>query len=191
MSSEALITITGNEKMRLSFCGDTTLQKAVNSILEKFTAFSEAKSETTAKSNWIAEQIVICNNILSNADKIKEWISYKAVEAEALNAGLDNVIEAYKNGMPHQDIIPAYRKAVFYALCGIAIDNSSALNSFSGAVFNEKIEQFKRIDTELTELSKKEIYCRLASKVPDFVVAAAHSSELGILQRMIIAPSSL
>lgn len=194
MSAEALITITGNEKMRLSFCGDTTLQKAVNSILEKFTAFSEAKntcyellkiSETTAKSNWIAEQIVICNNILSNADKIKEWISYKAVEAEALNAGLDNVIEAYKNGMPHQDIIPAYRKAVFYALCGIAIDNSSALNSFSGAVFNEKIEQFKRIDTELTELSKKEIYCRLASKVPDFVVAAAHSSELGILQRMI------
>lgn len=194
MSAEALITITGNEKMRLSFCGDTTLQKTVNSILEKFTAFSEAKnncyellkiSETTAKSNWITEQIVICNNILSDADKIKEWISYKAVEAEVLNAGLDNVIEAYKNGMPHQDIIPAYRKAVFYALCGISIDNSSALNSFSGAVFNEKIEQFKRIDAELTELSKKEIYCRLASKVPDFVVAAAHSSELGILQRMI------
>ena len=87
--------------------------------------------------------------------------------------------------MTHSDIIPAYKKAIFYALCIIAIDKNSALNSFSGAVFNEKIEQFKRIDAELTKLSQKEVYCRLASKVPNFVTAAAHSSEIGILQRMI------
>lgn len=194
LSANALVTITGDEKMRLTFCGESTLQKTVNSILEKYTALPEAKnncyeilqiSEMTAESNWISEQIIICDNILSNVDQIKEWISYKGIVDEVLNAGLDGVIDAYNSGMTHSDIIPAYKKAIFYALCIIAIDKNSALNSFSGAVFNEKIEQFKRIDAELTKLSQKEVYCRLASKVPNFVTAAAHSSEIGILQRMI------
>ena len=41
------------------------------------------------------------------------------------------------------------------------------------------------MDQEWTILSQQEIYCRLASKVPNFTREAAHSSELGILQRCI------
>ena len=44
---------------------------------------------------------------------------------------------------------------------------------------------YKRLDKEWTRLSQQEIYCRLAIKVPNFTREAAHSSELGILQRCI------
>lgn len=194
ISADALVTITGDNKMRLTFCADTSLQSTIKLILEKYNLLSEAKNncynilqifEVTAETDWLSEQITVCDNILSNADQIKEWISYKGIVKEAINAGLDNVVEAYSSGIAHNEIIPAYKKAMYYALCVIAIDKGSALNTFSGAVFNEKIEQFKRIDNELTKLSQKEIFCRLASKVPNFVTAAAQSSELGILQRLI------
>ena len=66
-----------------------------------------------------------------------------------------------------------------------ALDESGSLNRFSGAVFNTKIEQYKRMDREWMLLSQQEAYCRLASRVPDFSREAASSSELGILQRYI------
>lgn len=194
ISSKALNDITGNEKIRLECAGEASLAEKINNILENYNRLFETKnscykalgiSETTSAGEWIADQITLCDNILSNTDQIKEWISYNEIAAEVVNAGLSNVIAAYKNGMKHENIIPAYKKAMSYALCVIAIDSNAALNSFSGAVFNEKIQQFKRIDREMISLSQKEIYCRLASKVPNFVATAAHSSELGILQRMI------
>lgn len=194
LSAGALFTATGNEKVRLNCCGDIALRGSVNKILEKYIELSKTKNdcykilkitETSPNGNWASDQIVLCDNILSNINQIKEWISYNEIADEAIRLGLGNLIEAYNNGMPHDDIIPAYKKAVLYSLCVKVIDSNPALNSFSGVVFNEQIEQFKRIDDEMIKLSQKEIYCRLASRVPNFVAAAAHSSELGILQRMI------
>ncbi|MBQ8135391.1 MAG: hypothetical protein IJ192_13455, partial [Clostridia bacterium] len=60
-----------------------------------------------------------------------------------------------------------------------------ALNRFSGALFNEKIEQFSQLDKQLTKLTQEEIFCRLAAKIPSFAQEAAKSSELGILQKAI------
>ena len=127
----------------------------------------------------------MCEGISANAQSIKEWIAWNAVAEEAANLGLGNVVDAYRSGMDHENILPAYRKAIHKALAMEVIDGDKTLQRFSGAVFNEQIRQFKRLDQELTTATQQEIYCRLASKIPNFTKEAAHSSELGILQRAI------
>lgn len=193
-SALRLYELTGSEELRMLCCGDESIKTAVIDFPQVYSDLSAKRKaycdllwveNADYEENFVAEEQSVCENMLGAVDGLKEWILFRSILAEADAAGLENVTGAYLRGLDHLDIIPAYKKAMLYALTVLAIDSTASLNSFSGVVFDEKIEQFKRIDKELCDLSRKEIYLRLASKVPNFVAAAAQSSELGILQRMI------
>lgn len=173
--------------------GRLELREAVFGLKDGLPAFDEAKTAFDSllnirqkeEENWLEGQKTLCLRILEHADELKEWIAYVNAVEEAKKAGLSNVAAGYAEGMEHASVLPAYKKALLQGLIADAMDDSDALNRFSGAVFNEKIEQYKRMDQEWTRLSQQEVYCRLAGKVPNFTYEAAHSSELGILQRCI------
>lgn len=172
-----------------------SIEKApVNTLLHAWEQYSAAKaalydllalSDDTEAADYPAQQLALCDSIEANADALKDWIAWNAIAEEAANLGLGNVVDAYRSGMTHEQLLPAYRKGIYKALSMAAIDADPALSRFSGAVFNEKIQQLQRLDGELTSLTQQEIYCRLAAKVPNFAKEAANSSELGILQRAI------
>lgn len=134
---------------------------------------------------WFENQAKLCADIKENADDIKEWTAWNAAAADAENAGLAPVVEAYRSGLAHEDVKNAFRKSLFRSLASRAIAETPALARFSGAVFNEKIEQLRRTDGELFDAAKEEIFRRLAAKVPASAKEASQSSELGILQRAI------
>ncbi len=189
-----LCSICGDSRIRTAYCGEEALIPKAELFIEKFRTLKAAKdtcynllaiSEASSDSYWISQQAEMCDEILDNKEHLKEWISFNEICAEANSKGLTCVTDAYRSGLDHGRVILSYKKAMLHTIITGAIDSSETLNSFSGVVFNEKIEQLKRIDSELISLSQKEIYCRLASRVPNFVASAAHSSELGILQRMI------
>ncbi|MEE0839162.1 MAG: DUF3320 domain-containing protein [Acutalibacteraceae bacterium] len=192
-SRARLIEILGEDSVRTKIDSIDGLKDNIDCLAQKYLSFAEAKENCykllciseTSEENWCEKQVQLCDDILANADCLKEWIAFNGVAKEVEEAGLFAIASAYKTSLSHEEVIPVYKKAVLYRLITEAIDKNPSLNSFSGAVFNEKIEQFRRIDKELIELSRKEIYCRLASKVPNFVAAAAQSSELGILQKNI------
>ncbi len=192
-SAQALYGLYGSYDVMYHTCGKPELRDPVNGLCSGFSAFTEAKTAfdsllgivQTEEDHWLDGQLTLCRTILDHADELKEWIAYVGVAAEAKAMGLDNVVSSYENGAGHDDVYRSYKKAVLQGLISDAIDESGALNQFSGAVFNKKIEQYKRMDQEWTRLSQQEAYCRLASKVPNFTREAAHSSELGILQRCI------
>ena len=170
-----------------------TANPAVKPLSAAWSCFNAAKAPLYAllsltesqSGDHLESEEAMCRSISDNAQSIKDWIAWNSIAAEAITTGLENVVDAYRSGMSHEDILPAYRKAMYKALIMEAIDSDPTLSSFSGAVFNEKIRQFKRLDQELTTATQQEIYCRLASKIPNFTKEAAHSSELGILQRAI------
>ncbi len=191
-SAQALYSLQGNHDLMQNFGGRAEIKDAVFGLWGGMAAFSEAKASfdellgivQTEEENWLDGQFDLCRTILNHADELKEWIAYVAAAAEARAIGLANVAASYAAGA-EIDVLAAYKKALLQGLIANAIDESGALNQFSGAVFNEKIQQYKRMDKEWTRLSQQEAYCRLASKVPNFTKEAAHSSELGILQRCI------
>lgn len=137
------------------------------------------------ESCWLAGERRLCEALRRELGGLKEWITWNAAAQEVRDLGLEPLVRAYEGGLPHDEVLPAFEKAVSGALAMEAIDNAPELGGFSGAVFNEKIRQFQETDRRLTELTRREIYCRLAARVPNFTKEGAQSSELGILQRAI------
>ena len=135
--------------------------------------------------DWIAAEQEQCDRILGNAEALREWVIWNKAAAEAEGAGLAPLVSAYRTGLDHENVIPAYRKSMLQGLAVHAIEAEECLNQFSGYEFNDKIAQFRRLDRELTELARSEVYCRLAAQVPNFTEASVGSSETGILQRAI------
>ena len=168
-------------------------QKELNDLLSHWNTFTAAYKkldqllniQLNNEENYLSAQLQLCNNVRNNAAGLKDWIAWNGIAQEAIAAGMGQVVAAIQQGMPPEQILPAYRKAISAALITQAIDADPALSQFSGTVFNEKIRQFARLDEELMKLTQEEIYCRLAARIPNFTKEAAHSSELGILQRAI------
>lgn len=189
----ALQEYVGSYTARATLCSDGNAIAAAAAMLENHEKFRQHRTACCellcladqSGEDWLSGQMQLCDDILANVDSLKEWITFTGIAAEARDAGLGSVVDAYCAGAAHEDILPAYKKAAFKALIVTAIDNEGVLNAFSGPVFNEKIAQYKRLDQEFTALVREELFCRLAANVPDFTTAAAQSSELGILQRMI------
>lgn len=192
-SAQGLYKLYGNYDILHAHCGAPELQEAVCGLRHNFGKFRDAKAKfdqllnirQKKEENWLPGQKKLCQSILDHNYQLKEWIAYVSTSEEARTMGLSNVVDAYNAGTDHDALFPAYKKVLLHGLISHTIDDSNTLHQFSGAVFNEKIAQYKRMDAELTRLSQQEVYCRLASKVPNFTKEAAHSSELGILQRCI------
>ena len=134
---------------------------------------------------WFAAEREQLDCLVRRTELLRDWIAWNNAAAEAEDLGLGAAVDAYREGMPHEDVSPAWRKAVSQLLAIRAIDASPALSQFSGAVFNEKLRQFRELDEEYARLTREEIFCRLAARIPNFTREAAQSSELGILQRAI------
>ena len=192
-NADYLYTKFGSYDFMHRHCGSSQIQGYITQLQAAYSPFTEAMTafysllciSSTIEDNWLNHQHTMCRNIVAHSDHLKEWIAYNAAVEEAEAAGLGNVVESYRAGADHEDILPSWRKILLQGLICDAIDTDDTLNQFSGAVFNQKIDQYRRMDTQWTELSRQEIYCRLAAKVPNFTQEAAHSSELGILQRCI------
>ena len=192
-STEALLSIFGNLDILRRHGGNEALRDPLFKLREGFAAFVTAKQafdnllqiRQFSGENWLACQLSLCQDVLDHSQDLKEWITYTAIADEVRALGLENVAACCEEGMDHDHVLAAYKKAMLQGLIFDALDESETLNQFSGPVFNKLIQQYQQMDQQWASLSRQEVYCRLASKVPDFTREAAHSSELGILQRFI------
>ena len=66
-----------------------------------------------------------------------------------------------------------YLKGLYHSFIEYAIGKEQVLQFFNGELFNDSIRRFRELNTEYQELIKKELYTKLASNIPSFVLAAA------------------
>ncbi|MDE6579066.1 MAG: hypothetical protein K2K41_00840, partial [Ruminiclostridium sp.] len=160
---------------------------------EKYAAVEAAKSDLYVVlqmsdgdgDNWLLREIDLCGGIAGGIDGLKEQIAFNAAAREAEGKGLSSVVREYRGGLAENEVYPAYKKALLLSIINTAIDKDKILSGFSGAVFNQRIEDLKKLDSDIMELSKEEIFCRLAGRLPDFSREAASNEEIGALQKMI------
>ncbi len=192
-SAEKLEAIYGDSTFRIRYCGQIELRDEIDALIDAMPALLASKNalgETIdtsyqAEGDWVSSQISVCDQVTEHFDELKEWITWNSISNDAKSCGMESVIKAYEQGIAHEEIVGGFKKLISKTLAMQIIDSVPVLSGFSGAVFNEKIEQFKQMDAEMTNLTQKEIFCRLAARVPNFAKEAAQSSELGILQRAI------
>jgi len=152
---------------------------------EKDTLYNLLTIEMLDEDDWVSQQANLCNLIEMNADCLKEWMTWNSVAEEAEAEGLETVVDALYSDVSLDVIHGGFRKALFKALSSYAIDADANLNHFSGAQFNEKISLFREIDERFSELTKQEIYARLASRLPDFNREVAQRSSMARLKKAI------
>lgn len=192
-SAEALRSWFGSCEFMHRCCGKPQYRQTVQELLAALPVLTQAKQRADGllglreirAENYLQAQKEQCRSVLGSTGSLKEWITYSAIAWEVQSAGLANVVSAYENGASHATVLLSYRRALVYGLICMTIEKEEGLQTFSGAVFHEKIQQYRRADAQWRELSRQEVYCRLAAQVPNFTAEAAHSSELGILQRCI------
>ena len=181
--------------MRVAFAGVREVFPFINEYVKAFEQMLAAKDrlyrlleiaeDEQLESSWASAQLDMCENIRTHSEDLKEWMIWGDSAKEAARLGMAPLVRAYEKGLTHEEAAPAYYKGLYIALIHKAIEESPVLNSFSGAVFQEKIRQFQQLDEELTGLAKKEVFYRLASQVPNFTQEASQKSEVGVLQRAI------
>lgn len=135
--------------------------------------------------NWIDGRIACCDNLMQNSMIIKDWIVYKQFDQICRGAGLDVVCDAYAAGLEHDKVMSVYLRSIYKAIILSVIETEPVLNSFTGSSFNERINQFKKLDAEFMDLTKEEMYYILTHNLPSPYDDVQSSKELNILRRFI------
>ena len=112
-----------------------------------------------------------------------QWVSRKReLEAEHLHCVCDYIENEHKNG---KEASQALLKGIYHQLILMRVDSDEQLRMFNGVIFNQLIDKYRKVTATFQELTKKELYCRLAANVPSQMMEAAANSEMGILKRNI------
>jgi hypothetical protein len=119
-------------------------------------------------------------------ENLRDWCTWMRVRSKAIEAGLMAVIQPYEAGkLQSSEVVAAFERGIYKTGAELIIAQDERLNSFSSKLFEETIKKFTDANNRFEALTQKEIFARLAAKVPQIVQSAAQSSESGILQRAI------
>lgn len=133
---------------------------------------------------WFQEARTRLQNWEHGLEHLRDWCSWNRVRDAAVAAGLGVLVECVENGsVPTPEVEPAFVEAFYSTWVEEQIANDTVLSQFSRVLFEDKINKFRKIDEQWADLSCREIYARLAARVPRGSTDLGQKSELGILGR--------
>ena len=120
-----------------------------------------------------------------NLDKLKDWYQWQQASGKLNELGLGFIAEKYKEKeypyKPAPEWLP--QKFLPNRHCYI-IGKEPTLELFNGKIFNDIIAKYKQVSANFENITKKELFAKLASNIPSiFTHEAIQSSEVGILQK--------
>jgi len=144
------------------------------------------KTEQNHSNDWTEFWKQNAENWLENLDSLRDWASWNRIKNDIIEYGLFTVVELYSTGeLKNQEVLTSFKKSLFKKFSEYIISKDSRLSVFNGKLFEGKIKKFKEQSKYFEELTKAELFAKLASKIPSFTQEASNSSEIGILQRAI------
>lgn len=126
----------------------------------------------------------ILDRIFGNFNLLREKCTYNIQRKKMLNLGLYDFVSNIENGAIVNNFENCFRKSLFKFLIETIIFKEN-LSGFYGQMFETKIQRFKTLCKEFETLTQKQLYAKLASKIPSFQNQANKASEVGKLQRYI------
>ena len=181
---EAYIKYLGNQKAgrRQEFLYQAD---ALTSVNQELIDFSDSLNELTINPISIDYIISHIDSWLDGYNKMKDWYHWVDKKRELQQLGVLPVISLIEDGADPQETMSRYLKGMYHILIETTIDTNEQLRMFNGLKFRQKIEKYKRDTATFQELSKEELYSKLASRVPATSAAIADGSEISILKRNI------
>lgn len=157
----------------------------IRQILEKNFGITLEENKMPEE-NILADCQVKLKSWSGHTTNMREWVHWSEYSGEMKANGLSCFIKAVESGDYSLDTIrPSFFKTLFRHKVETKIKQSDALAVFEGLIFDEKINSYKRMTEEFRELTKKELYARLANRIPRVTDNIDNSSEIGFLNRNI------
>ncbi len=158
-----------------------------NTIDETLKAFRElTRANLTGIENWPEIFVNRLYNIQQQLPGLKNWMNYVQLRQQAKNMHLQWLIDAFeKNECTAIEISAYFQYSVHYSLVKNIIASHESLNLFNTVLFENSIEQYKKIALNFQQLTIQQLRIQLSARLPDATREAMQSSEIGILQRAI------
>ena len=176
---------------------DAFLNDAVNAFNTKTAAYSGAYGNLKntygfehgafePAADLLESKKQMVQTLLSDSDFLRDRMQFNLMASRCVDYKISNLVKAYDNGVVDvNSIISSFRKGYSAMLISMLIDGSDVLRTFSGLVFEKKIDELAKISDEFEKLTRQEIYLRIAKNLPNLSKDASASSALGILQHAI------
>ena len=122
---------------------------------------------------------------LAHKDEWREWFQWSSQRTALVNAGWQPAVDLIEAGQSGEEAANAVSRVLYKEWAMTMIDSNDKLRKFSGLVFEDVIARYRQLTEYFQELTKKELYCRLAARIPSITIEAATGSEVNILKRNI------
>lgn len=95
---------------------------------------------------------------------------------------IDYILQGKHTG---EEASKAFLKGLYRALAVEIINSREDLRFFNGLLFDKVVDEYRHLTSRFQQLSMRELYMRLASRIPSMAMEALENSEVGILKRNI------
>lgn len=136
--------------------------------------------------NWLCFWQKKCIQWSDSIDLLKNWCVWNTINKKATELNISDLIVLIENkSLNVGNLFGAFHKSLYRSCANFILAQEPLLANFNGTFFEGKIRKFKKLCKQFEKLTQKEIYARLASRIPISSQDAAQSSEIGILLRNI------
>ncbi len=158
---------------------------SLNSVLIQYFDINPGENELP-ESTFIDNAISKLELWSNHSSKMRDWHHWSEYSIELRRNGLGCVIDALENSEHNVSSIKnAFLKALFKYKAQQKISQSDILATFEGMMFDEKTAAYRRMTEEYQLLTQKELYARLAARIPRMTDNVNSGSEIGLLNRNI------
>ncbi len=136
--------------------------------------------------NWNDETISQLEKIQEHFPNLRDWMNYVQLRKRGETMDLQWLINSFEQKLCNSDNITDYfNYTVHTSIIRQVIEKNESLSLFNAELFENKIEQYKKIAKDFQYLTVQELRVKLSSQLPNTTAEAMQSSEIGILQRAI------
>lgn len=137
-------------------------------------------------SGWIDQALKQTEVWTKNLNKLKEWYQWLEASRKLEASGIAFVAKEYaEQAIPTNELNDRFHKSLYRDITRYIISKEPTLELFNGKIFNDIIAKYKRVAGEFEQITRKELFAKLASNIPSFTQEAIQNSEVGILQKNI------
>lgn len=157
----------------------------VRELLMKYLNF-ETTEDRIPDAETLHNSSVRLSTWSNNPAGMRDWLHWSEFCGELAANGMNCISSALlEKEYSAAELRCAYLKALFKHRAETKIRRSELLMTFEGMLFDEKVSAYKQMSEEFQLLTQKELYARLASRIPHMSDDVRSSSEIGILNRNI------
>ncbi|MCJ8502469.1 DUF3320 domain-containing protein [Desulfatitalea alkaliphila] len=186
---------------RALFAADAPAAQRARAFREAFQGFGDRRKrlesllQLNAQAAWGGEADgsmfentgTTLRHLAANLPRLREWIVYQASRAQVAELRLAELAEALERG----DIGVHQLKSTFEHSFAdwwarTVLKSIPSLAGFIGERHDLKIREFRGLETQIADLTRKETFARIAGRMPRAAAAGQRtpaSSEAGLLQR--------